>query len=393
MNMNIFKKEEKKVEYLELVYDLVFVYLIGRENAILHHFRDGFIEPGAFVVFLVSTLAVIQIWTFTTFYINLYGRNGARDHVFLLVNMYLIYFMGESTRNDWQAYQTQYHIAWGLIVLNVGLQYLLELRNHETDVWNRDLIRRMAVNLAAEAVFIFLAAVPNRTTGVLFSVIAILSGMILTLITRRSSGGGLVDFAHLSERAMLYVVFTFGEMIIAIAAYFRGDGRFHGGTIYVSLMTFLVVVGLFLSYEVIYDHLIDREGDHAGMRYMLIHIFIIFAMNCITVSFEIMEEERIAAAPKIMMITISMAAYFLSLFLLRGHFRPHCAPDRPFLMRMGLLTVGFVIAMIILRNNMYANLLVSVLYVFGVALLLCMMRAVREDRKRKSECGCSDMSH
>ena len=62
-------------------------------------------------------------------------------------------------------------------------------------------------------------------------------------------------------------------------------------------------------------------------------------------------------------------------------------------MRMGLLTVGFVIAMIILRNNMYANLLVSVLYVFGVALLLCMMRAVREDRKRKSECGCSDMSH
>ena len=192
---------------------------------------------------------------------------------------------------------------------------------------------------------------------------------------------------------MLYVVFTFGEMIIAIAAYFRGDGRFHGGTIYVSLMTFLVVVGLFLSYEVIYDHLIDREGDHAGMRYMLIHIFIIFAMNCITVSFEIMEEERIAAAPKIMMITISMAAYFLSLFLLRGHFRPHCAPDRPFLMRMGLLTVGFVIAMIILRNNMYANLLVSVLYVFGVALLLCMMRAVREDRKRKSECGCSDMSH
>ena len=357
MNMNIFKKEEKKVEYLELVYDLVFVYLIGRENAILHHFRNGFIEPGAFVVFLVSTLAVIQIWTFTTFYINLYGRNGARDHVFLLVNMYLIYFMGESTRNDWQAYQTQYHIAWGLIVLNVGLQYLLELRNHETDVWNRDLIRRMAVNLAAEAVFIFLAAVPNRTTGVLFSVIAILSGVILTLITRRSSGGGLVDFAHLSERAMLYVVFTFGEMIIAIAAYFRGDGRFHGGTIYVSLMTF------------------------------------IFAMNCITVSFEIMEEERIAAAPKIMMITISMAAYFLSLFLLRGHFRPHCAPDRPFLMRMGLLTVGFVIAMIILRNNMYANLLVSVLYVFGVALLLCMMRAVREDRKRKSECGCSDMSH
>lgn len=391
--MNIFKKEEKKVEYLELVYDLVFVYLIGRENAILHHFQNGFIEPGAFITFLVSTLAVIQIWTFATFYINLYGRNGARDHVFLLVNMYLIYFIGESTRNDWQAYQTQYHIAWGLIVLNVGIQYLLELRNHEADVWNRELILRMIVNLCVEAVLIFLAAIPNQRTGVLFSVLAILSGMILTLVTRHRTGGGLVDFAHLSERAMLYVVFTFGEMIIAIAAYFKGDGRFHGETLYVSLMTFLIVVGLFLSYEVIYDHLIDREGDHAGMRYMLIHIFIIFAMSCITVSFEIMREERIAATPKILMMTFSIAAYFLSLFLLRGHFRPHCEPDRPFLMKMSVLTTAFIIMMILLRARMYANLLVSVLYVFGVTLVLYRMRAVREDRKRKSQCGCSDLSH
>lgn len=31
------EKEEKKVEYLELIYDLIFVYLIGRNNSLLHH--------------------------------------------------------------------------------------------------------------------------------------------------------------------------------------------------------------------------------------------------------------------------------------------------------------------------------------------------------------------
>ena len=30
------------------------------------------------------------------------------------------------------------------------------------------------------------------------------------------------DFSHLTERIMLYIVFTFGEMIIAIADYFKG---------------------------------------------------------------------------------------------------------------------------------------------------------------------------
>ncbi len=30
-------QQEKKVEYLELIYDLIFVYLIGRNNSLLHY--------------------------------------------------------------------------------------------------------------------------------------------------------------------------------------------------------------------------------------------------------------------------------------------------------------------------------------------------------------------
>ena len=35
--------EEKKVEYLELIYDLIFVYIIGRNNSLLLHLEDGFV--------------------------------------------------------------------------------------------------------------------------------------------------------------------------------------------------------------------------------------------------------------------------------------------------------------------------------------------------------------
>ena len=31
--------KEKKVEYIELIYDLIFVYIIGRNNSLLHHRR------------------------------------------------------------------------------------------------------------------------------------------------------------------------------------------------------------------------------------------------------------------------------------------------------------------------------------------------------------------
>ena len=80
-------REEKKVEYLELIYDLIFVYIIGRNNSLLHNVENGFVGGSMFLVYVVCTLAIIQIWNFSTFYINMHGRNGLRDHIALFVNM------------------------------------------------------------------------------------------------------------------------------------------------------------------------------------------------------------------------------------------------------------------------------------------------------------------
>ena len=105
--MELTPPKEKKVEYIELIYDLIFVYMIGRNNSFLHIFENGFVAWTAFAAYIMTILAVIQIWNYTTYYINIYGRHGIREHVFMFVNMFLLYFMGEGTRNDWQEFHTQ----------------------------------------------------------------------------------------------------------------------------------------------------------------------------------------------------------------------------------------------------------------------------------------------
>ena len=149
-----FGKEEKKVEYLELIYDLVFVYMVGRNNALLSNFENGFVSANAFLAYVLCTLAIIQIWNFSTFYINMFGRNGIRDHIFLFVNMYLLYYIGEGTRVHWQDYHTVYHVAWMLILLNIGIQYLLEKRNHQDEPHVRKLIRNNLIVLFGEALIV-----------------------------------------------------------------------------------------------------------------------------------------------------------------------------------------------------------------------------------------------
>ena len=54
-------KEEKKVEYLELIYDLIFVYIIGRNNSLPHHVEGGFISLETFLTYALATLAVIHL--------------------------------------------------------------------------------------------------------------------------------------------------------------------------------------------------------------------------------------------------------------------------------------------------------------------------------------------
>ena len=358
--------EEKKVEYLELIYDLVFVYMAGRNNALLGHFEGGFVSPDAFFAYILCTLAIIQIWNFTTFYINMFGRNGARDHVFLLITMYLMYFVGESTRADWHTYKTQYMIAWGLILVNIGMQYVIELRNHKADVWNRDLIKRMAMTIFIEAILVLAASVVKPALAAPLAFAAVIIGMVLTAIGRKTAAASLVDFSHLTERAMLYVVFTFGEMIVVISSYFAGNGSFDLSVIYFSLMAFLIVVGLFLSYEVIYDKLLDREKEDNGLLYMLIHIFIIFGLNNITASLEFMREDEVAVRPKMIFLVASIVVYYAFLFCTGKYAKKKCHINTAFILKLVTMAAAFIILMMIFINEPRAHILITAIYVWSV---------------------------
>ncbi len=366
----LLQPKEKKVEYVELIYDLIFVYIIGRNNSLLHNFSNGFVDPGSFLAYVMTTLAVIQIWNYSTYYINIYGRHGVREHVFLFINMFLLYFIGESTRTDWQGYELQYHIAWALILINIAVQYLLELRNHTESPENRKRMIIMSAILLGEAIIvaadIWVYQVWN-TSWLLLA--AILISMCAVFVFRQGKDQGFVDFPHLSERAMLYVVFTFGEMIIAVTSYFEGSFSVHDT--YFALMAFLIVAGLFLSYGVFYDHIIDREQRTNGLYYMFLHIFIIFALNNITNGLEFMAEEEISLMPKIVFLVASFVLFFVFLFVLgaryaKARFKKY---DR-FCLFAVLISAVFAVLMYLLRNNMMLNIALSVVFVFSLFVMI-----------------------
>ncbi|MBR5739818.1 MAG: low temperature requirement protein A [Firmicutes bacterium] len=357
-------QSEKKVEYLELIYDLIFVYIIGRNNSLLHYLDGGFVSGPMFLAYVLCTLAVIQIWNFSTFYINVYGRNSIRDHVFLCINMFLIYFMADGTNPQWQETFYKYTIAWTLILVNLSVQHLIETRNHEEDPWVIPQLKQKAAIIFAEAGLVVIHIIVYTMTGVSIAYVPIIFGIAAMLISSRMGTLVPVDFAHLAERAMLYVVFTFGEMIIAISGYFSGE--LTTSTIYFAAMAFLIVVGLFLSYGTIYNKLLDKEMLTDGVEYMAIHIFLIFALNDLSGALEFMREDEVALLPKTLFLTCSFVIYFFFLFLTGKYAKQHCRHMRRFVLAVSGVGVSFVALMLLLRENMYVNIALTVLYVFGI---------------------------
>lgn len=365
-----FQKEEKKVEYLELIYDLIFVYIVGRNNAILHNVENGFVAGETFLAYVLCTLAIIQIWNFSTFYINLYGKNGVRDHIFLFINMYLLYHMADGIGVGWQNSFYRFCTAWALILINIGVQHLIELRSHKNAPWELKQLKRKAAILLGEAALVCVHMLVYSLTEVSIAYVPILFGIIATALSGRINMLVPVDFAHLTERAMLYVVFTFGEMIIVIASYFSGELTFNN--MYFSFMAFLIVVGLFLSYGTVYNKIIDREKTTNGTAYMMIHVFLIFALNNISVALEFMQEDEVDILPKTLFLAGSFVLYYVFLFLTGIYAKKRCAFNHKFILILAAMGAGFIAIMFVFREMMYINIAVTVAFVFAIYLLIFM---------------------
>ncbi len=396
---------EKKVEYIELIYDLIFVYIIGRNNSLIEHVSPGgFVEIETYIGYLMATLVVLTVWYHSTLLINRYGKNDTGQHICLFVNMYLLYFMADSTSVHWQHFYVRYNLAWTLILLNLSIHYFVCLhkitregkQNEEQEKQSgkpgaaeqvrtaeEEQIRHSIVSLLIQAL-IAAAGIPGYfLTGLPLSLLAIPAGFLMDVVGRGHSSRVPVDFMHLTERVMLYIVFTFGEMVIAISGYFVGE--FKPSAIWYSLCAFLIVAGLFVSYGFVYNRILDRETRAHETGYLILHIFMIIALNNLSTALQFMREASVADIPKNVFLTVSFLMYYLALFLMWIYARNRQKADVIFLVRLCIGSTVFAALMAHFYRNGMISIGVSVLYIYAMFALIHLFwrKRIREEEGGK----------
>ena len=379
--MPVIDSNSKKVEYIELIYDLIFVYLIGRSNSLLETGADVLFRPASFAVYLLSTLMILQVWFFSMMFINRHGRNSLSDHIGLFINMYLLYYVAEGIRGDWTEYFAQFNIAWGLILVNIAVQYILQLhRTGEDDTWALTHIAWHAGLLLAQAAVVFISIPVYNATGIILSGLALAVGFAGAVVTGSMESVFPVNFEHLTERVMLYIVFTFGEMVVSEASYF--EGGFSLNSVYFSFMAFAIVFGLLVYYGYLYNHMIERERPDAGTGYMAVHIPVVMTLNNISIGLELMTDDRSFFFEKNVFLTVSILLYYVFLFLLVRYARPQLTAGRRELFRLIAAAVAFAVLMLAFYKDPIISIAVTALYVFGMLVLISGHFRAQERKER-----------
>ena len=120
-----------------------------------------------------------------------------------------------------------------------------------------------------------------------------------------------------------------------------------------------------MSYGFLYDRLLDREMPVSGNSYMIIHIFIIFALSNLTNALEFMREPQISLLPKNIYLVASFAVYYVFLFL-TAPFTKGFGKGKRNMWRFVVTVAFFIAIMLVFYKNPYISIIASVAMSFSV---------------------------
>ena len=307
----------KGVDNIELFYDLIFVYCISVLTSLLHHPHNGFIDWSVYGVFLVSFLIVLQIWMYTTLLMNRYGTKSLGDYTCLLLNMFFLYFMASGIGEGWENGALRFNISWACILLNLIVHWYSKLMRFDgLDKDDRLIIIRSIEILALQLILVIVSLFVHSGASGWMSVIALLVGYILFFqggVYRRKPS----RFSHITERCVLIVIVTFGEMVVALTAFTTGELPLG-----YPVLTFLLMVGLFLIYDYEYDNMLDHHCETDGMAYLALNSWIVIIIDSITLGMEFLVTDGFNPAPSSAFLATALVLYLLTSFLLARYNKP-----------------------------------------------------------------------
>jgi low temperature requirement protein LtrA len=204
-------EHERKVTWLELFYDLVYVAAIIQ----LGNTLSNDVSWGGFIRFVALFIPIWWSWTGITFYVNRFVVDDVAHRLLIFTQIGFIAVLAMSTQDAFGELGRQFTLAY------VGIRAILivlYLRAHRHVPMAQPLTRRYAIGFTlAAAIWLVSAFVPPPARYLLWF-LGMAADFAVPLTSRQLNALLPPDVPHMAERYGLFTIIVMGEAFVKVVS-------------------------------------------------------------------------------------------------------------------------------------------------------------------------------
>ncbi|WP_340031635.1 low temperature requirement protein A [Paenibacillus sp. FSL K6-1122] len=342
---------EKKVTWLELFYDLLFVAAVAKAGHVLLHAEHGVITFEYLMKFVLIFIPVWWAWVGQTLFINRYGQDILIHRIFLILQLLSVMVMTASLSTHFDQYYLSFFIGYIGSRAFTAIQYLTAHKSkgeHQQQA-ARYLGICFLIGILISSGSLFFDSWLRYV--ILYAGIAV--DIILPLIGRKNLVKVPVQTHHLLERFALFTLILLGESVVSIIAVLQAD-HWDMKSILFAAFTSIFVIAIWWQYFDNVEKKVSKEIQTAGQAIIYGHLFIYISMSMIAASIQLLYQNQLNYVFMLGFVFGSALLYFLSTSLVFHRYRHAHLRLRPrhLAVMVGLL-VAFVLVDLVYRVPAY----------------------------------------
>lgn len=343
---------EKKVTWLELFYDLLFVAAVSKAGHVLLHAEHGVISFEYLMKFVLIFIPVWWAWVGQTLFINRYGQDIFIHRVFLILQLLSVLVMTASLSVDFDQYYLPFFAGYIGSRALTAIQYLL-IHNSKSEHQQK---------AARYLGLCFIIGILISTGSLFFDswlryailYVGIAVDIILPLIGRKNLVKVPIHTHHLLERFALFTLILLGESVVSIIAVLQMD-HWDVQSVLFAAFTSIFVIAMWWQYFDNVEKKVSKEIQTAGQAIIYGHLFIYISMSMIAASIQLLYLNELHYGFMLAFVFGSVLLYFLSTSLVFHRYRHAHLRLRPrhLVLMLGIMA-AFIVVDLVYRVPNYA---------------------------------------
>ncbi|KMT61933.1 low temperature requirement protein A [Paenilisteria newyorkensis] len=266
----------KKVTWLELFFDLLFVGAIASVTHVLLYIEDGVVDASVFWKFVLMFVPLWWAWTGQTLFINRYGNDLLPQRLLIGLEIMFVLLMISSFNIHFDETYITFFIGYIGLRMITAIQYLFAAKKEKA--------ARRNVALFLGKYFwigIFISSISLFLDGE-WRYIMLYAGIVLDILVPLIGRKGLrqvpIHTEHLLERFGLFTIILLGESIVAIISVLSTEVM-DAGLIFYAACAIVLVLLIWWQYFDNLEKKLDKEQQTAGQLIIYGHLFLFLSLS------------------------------------------------------------------------------------------------------------------